>query len=332
MNLELPSQLLLKHQENLPTELLIVAPPADELLLNFPKATAWCWHYGDFAYLGANYGKSCYFGILPPAGKFNTAVLFLPKAHEFTSYLLDILVNINECKTIFLVGEKKAGIGSAAKLLADFGEPNKIQSAKHSQLWQVEVTQTPKQKRDWLQEYTLSEELDNLQIVNIPGVFSYGRLDAGTELLLNNLDNLPKGTVLDYGAGSGVITAFLAAKYPQNKTIALEVDAFACEATRLTLNANNLTAEIINSHNLKDAPNNLSAIVSNPPFHQGVKTNYKIAEDLIHDAYHKLKRGGEIRIIANEFLGFNKMLKNTFANCLQMAHEGGYKVWSAIKH
>ena len=49
-----------------------------------------------------------------------------------------------------------------------------------------------------------------LKVVSLPGVFSHGRLDRGTALLLEHLDKLPSGHLLDFGCGAGVLGAALA--------------------------------------------------------------------------------------------------------------------------
>jgi len=330
--MDLRSQLLLRHKHLL-SDVLLVGTPQDQLLAHLTNASSWCWHKGDYDYLTQHFAQRCYFGYLPPAFDFSQAVLFLPKSHELTQYLLYTLANIANCDEIFVVGEKRSGIATVVKFLHEIGNPIKIESAKHCQLWQVKCDKLLEQEAvNWVKEYELGEEYGNLHIISLPGVFAHGRLDNGTRLLLQNLSNLPGNNILDYGSGCGVISAFLTANYPQSNIFSLDVDAFACEASRMTLNANSFKSNIICASSLDDAPNNLTAIVSNPPFHYGVKTNHQIAKDLVACSSYKLIKNGEIRIVANEFLVFSKLLKDTFGNYQQLAHQDGYKVWSAIKN
>jgi 16S rRNA (guanine1207-N2)-methyltransferase len=67
--------------------------------------------------------------------------------------------------------------------------------------------------------------------VSLPGVFSHGRLDRGTELLLEHLDKLPSGHLLDFGCGAGVLGAAVKRRYPHNPAT-LDVDAFAAASSR----------------------------------------------------------------------------------------------------
>ncbi|MBS7676150.1 methyltransferase, partial [Vibrio cholerae] len=84
-----------------------------------------------------------------------------------------------------------------------------------------------------------------LKVVSLPGVFSHGRLDRGTELLLEHLDKLPSGNLLDFGCGAGVLGAAVKRRYPHNTVTMLDVDAFAAASSRLTLAANGLEAEVL---------------------------------------------------------------------------------------
>ncbi|WP_421021397.1 methyltransferase, partial [Klebsiella pneumoniae] len=99
------------------------------------------------------------------------------------------------------------GIEGAAKLLQAFGKPRKLDSARHCQLWQVTVDQAPQATplQSLAQRFELALEDGPLQVVSLPGVFSHGRLDRGTALLLKHLDNLPSGHMLDFGCGAGVL-------------------------------------------------------------------------------------------------------------------------------
>ena len=52
--------------------------------------------------------------------------------------------------------------------------------------------------------FTLQLADGPLEVVSLPGVFSHGRLDLGSALLLEHLDNPPGGRLLDFGCGAGI--------------------------------------------------------------------------------------------------------------------------------
>ncbi|MDR9777851.1 methyltransferase, partial [Rhizobium hidalgonense] len=76
--------------------------------------------------------------------------------------------------------------------------------------------------------------------------------------------------LLDFGCGAGVVGTLIKKIYHAQTVYFLDVDAFAQESTRLTLAANNIalddTVQIIAGRGVIDAPQNLAAIISNPPF------------------------------------------------------------------
>ncbi|PRD19364.1 UNVERIFIED_CONTAM: rsmC [Trichonephila clavipes] len=136
-----------------------------------------------------------------PAGDYRAAVLFLPKSRELADYLLQALAARLAGKPLYLVGEKRGGIERAAKQLAVFGNPRKLDSARHCQLWCATVEQVPQQPdlQALAQRYPLQLSDGTLEIVTLPGVFAHGRLDRGSALLLEHLQDLPSGHLLDFG-------------------------------------------------------------------------------------------------------------------------------------
>jgi 16S rRNA (guanine1207-N2)-methyltransferase len=181
------------------------------------------------------------------------------------------------------------------------------------------------------QRYQLDIAGQPLTVVSLPGVFSHGRLDRGTEVLLEQLAGLPRGHLLDFGCGAGVVGASLKRRYPDNQLTLLDVDAFATASSRLTLAANGLEAEVITGDGIDAAPMHLDAIISNPPFHTGVHTSYQASENLLAKSNQHLKKGGELRLVANSFLRYQPLIESAFGRCQTLSEGRGFKVYRAIK-
>ncbi len=184
-----------------------------------------------------------------------------------------------------------------------FGKPRKLDNARHCQLWQVTVANAPQavELESLAQVFEVPLAEGPLKVVSLPGVFSHGRLDRGTELLLEHLDKLPSGHLLDFGCGAGVLGAAVKRRYPHNTVTMLDVDAFAAASSRLTLAANGLEAEVLTGDGIDAAPMGLNAILSNPPFHVGVHTDYFATENLLRKAAKHLAKGGELRLGCQQF-------------------------------
>jgi 16S rRNA (guanine1207-N2)-methyltransferase len=325
------SEVLLRQPELFQGPLLLAGLPADDLLGRLPQAHGWCWHAGDQAALDARFEGRTHFGVDAPQTGFESAVLFLPKAKELTAYMLNALASQLAGRELYLVGEKRSGIEAAAKQLSPFGRARKLDSARHCQLWQVTVEDAPEALalESLAQHYLVEMEDGPLKVVSLPGVFSHGRLDRGSALLLQNIDKLPSGDLLDFGCGAGVLGAAVKRRYPHNNVIMLDVDAFATASSRLTLAANGLEAEVLTGDGIDAAPMGLNTILSNPPFHVGVHTDYKATENLLAKARKHLKSGGEIRIVANSFLKYQPIIEEHFGVCAVKAEGNGFRVYRA---
>lgn len=327
------SQVLLRNIELFNDNVLLAGLPADELLSELPSAQGWSWHAGEYQQLSQRFPDRCTFSTQLPTAEYTAGVLFLPKSRELTEYLLQELATKIPSGVLFLVGEKRAGAERAAKQLAAFGRTSKVDSARHCQLWRCEVSDKPAvpDLTAASKIFTVNSMNESIDVQSVPGVFSHGRLDLGTKLLLECLEGLPTGHYLDFGCGAGVVGSFLKKRYPAAEITMLDVDAFAVYSSRLTLAANQLEATTIAGDGIHAAPKQLAAIISNPPFHQGVHTQYETTETLLREAAEHLQSGGELRIVANSFLKYPPLIEQHLGPCTVLAERDGFKVYRAIR-
>ena len=231
--------------------LLLVNPAADGLTRSLPADwTLWSWDYASSRGLAGALPEDrlVFSHLCPQVDDLDAAILVMPKAIERAEYALaQMLPLLAQGKAVYLVGEKKGGITRAEKLLGRYGaHPEKLDSARHCQLWRVIVDQpaAPFQLEDWLQQYELSFDGQPLQLVSLPGVFSHGRLDEGSELLLAELRALPEGRVLDFGCGSGVLSIVMARRNPGCRFELVDIDALAIYCAGQSLALNGIEAEV----------------------------------------------------------------------------------------
>ena len=328
------SEVVIRQHEYLSGRVLLANAPTDDLLSNLGndlETQVWTWNFNEYQYF-QNQQANVHFGVDVPESPFDQAIIFVPKSKELLNYLLhNIVSRLTVGASIFLVGEKKAGVERAAKQLLPFGKTLKLDSARHCQMWQLTLdkTVTAKTLTDWAQQYTVNTPNGDLNICALPGVFSQNRLDIGTAVLLPYLSQVTSGKIADFGCGAGVISAYLAKINPENRIFAMDVDAFALESTRMTFEKNNLQPERLEIKavtGIEDAPLFLHAIVSNPPFHQGIKTDYNASENLCKTSRRHLKSGGELWIVANRFLNYPILIEQNFGQCTTKADQQGFKV------
>ncbi|MCO8045773.1 methyltransferase [Acinetobacter bohemicus] len=328
------SEVLLRQYDYLSGRILLLNAPTDELLAEFGESiqpSIWTWNFNDYQYFQARQAE-VHFGTEIPAGEFDQAVIFVPKSKELLNYLIhNLAVQLKQGSSIFLVGEKKGGVERAAKQLQAYGKAIKLDSARHCQLWQLTLDCAVEAKTlaDWAQTYTVPTPKGELTVCALPGVFSQNRLDVGTAVLLPYLNQVSSGKIADFGCGAGVMSAYLAKLNPENRIFALDVDAFALASTQMTFEKNQLSPqqlEIKAISGIEDAPLFLHAIVSNPPFHQGIQTHYDASENLCKTARRHLKSGGELWIVANRFLNYPTLIEQSFGQCTVKTDQSGFKV------
>lgn len=231
-------------------------------------------------------------------------------------------------QTMLIIGENRAGVRSAEKILAPFGDIHKIDSARRCGLYQFKLrTQPAFDCKTFWKSYRLQNDL---QIFALPAVFSSAELDNGTKLLLSSFEgqNL-SGKILDLGCGAGVIGASLKQQCPTIALTMSDIHAMAIASSERTLAENQLAGDVIASDVFSHIGGKFDLIVSNPPFHDGVDTAYQAVETLISQAKNHLNRGGELRLVANAFLPYPDLLDRAFGSHKVLAKSTKFKVYSA---
>ena len=172
----------------------------------------------------------------------------------------------------------------------------------------------------------------SLEICSLPGVFAHGRLDRGTELLLDAATGLSfSGDVLDFACGTGVIGVSIIAAHPDVTLTALDVSAAAVAAAHETLDRNGMQAQVLPSRGLSGLTGTFDWIVSNPPFHQGVADDLDVAADFFRSAGTFLNEKGKILVVFNRHLPYMGWIKDNFDPVGVLARNREFCVVQATK-
>jgi len=280
------------------------------------------------------HGIDAQFGIELPRRDFMFAVVFLPKGRAYAQFTVALAAQLlRPGGVIWLVGDNKAGIKSHAKTLQPLGHVRKLDSARHCTLFAVHVQTSP--TVDWRESlYTSPLSLGgrSLTMAHLPGVFNAGNLDAGTALLLAHLPAASPRFVLDLACGCGIIGAAAKQHWPNAVVRLSDHHALALAACRETLRINGLEAEVIAADVYTEIPGRFDLILSNPPFHQGIKTDYAAAECLVREAPNHLNPGGMLQIVANRFLPYRQWLTECFGACDTLADDTRFRVYRTTMH
>ncbi|ECL1611342.1 16S rRNA (guanine(1207)-N(2))-methyltransferase RsmC [Salmonella enterica subsp. enterica] len=328
------SEVLLRHSDDFEqSRILFAGDLQDDLPARFECAAsrAHTQQFHHWQALSRQMGENVRFSLVAQASNVadcDTLIYYWPKNKPEAQFqLMNILSLMPVGVDVFVVGENRSGVRSAEPMLADYAPLNKVDSARRCGLYHGRLEKQPQfSLESWWAEYNI----DGLTIKTLPGVFSRDGLDVGSQLLLSTLTPHTKGKVLDVGCGAGVLSAALASHSPKVRLTLCDVSAPAVEASRATLAANGLEGEVFASNVFSEVKGRFDMIISNPPFHDGMQTSLDAAQTLIRGAVRHLNSGGELRIVANAFLPYPKILDETFGFHEVIAQTGRFKVYRTV--
>lgn len=328
------SEVLLRHSDDFEqSRILFAGDLQDDLPARFECAAsrAHTQQFHHWQALSRQMGDNVRFSLVAQASDVadcDTLIYYWPKNKPEAQFqLMNILLLMPVGVDVFVVGENRSGVRSAEPMLADYAQLNKVDSARRCGLYHGRLEKQPQfSLESWWAEYNI----DGLTIKTLPGVFSRDGLDVGSQLLLSTLTPHTKGKVLDVGCGAGVLSAVLASHSPKVRLTLCDVSAPAVEASRATLAANGLEGEVFASNVFSEVKGRFDMIISNPPFHDGMQTSLDAAQTLIRGAVRHLNSGGELRIVANAFLPYPKILDETFGFHEVIAQTGRFKVYRTV--
>lgn len=154
----------------------------------------------------------------------------------------------------------------------------------------------------------ISVELAGRQVTleTAAGVFSPGRIDLGTQVLLRHLPSPPAGDLLDLGCGWGPLTFTAALSSPEVRVTALDVNERALDlvernAVRLDVSqrVRAVTADLV------PADARFQAIWSNPP----IRIGKQALHDLLTAWLPRLAPHGEAWLVVQRNLGSDSLAR-----------------------
>lgn len=264
--------------------------------------------------------------------KHDLVVLNFPKSKaEFGFTLAMLATTVTEEAMIVIVGENKSGIKSCDKLAKSYlTHCNKVDAARHCLLY-VGKYQQDIPSFDLEKYYTFYDiTIDNktLKVAALPGVFSQKSLDIGTRVLLENLPTPITGSLLDFGCGAGVIAAYVGLLNPATSLTLVDVSALALQSAQKTLLLNNLSGDTIASDSLSMVTGSYDFVVSNPPFHQGIKTHYAATETFLSEIKQHINLSGNISIVANSFLQYQPIMEKSIGKTQVLCRKNGFTIYT----
>jgi 16S rRNA (guanine1207-N2)-methyltransferase len=241
---------------------------------------------------------------------------------------------------LYLVAHKRAGVkGAIACAREVFGRCGVVRQKKgyHVALAERPAGLQPQPPADSTVTRTVTLDGVETTLVSKPGVFAWDRVDAGTAALVGAMEIGAGERVLDLGCGTGLAGLAAARRAAEGQIVLVDADVRAVESARRTLAANGIAnAEVLVSDcgsavfaRRSDA-GRFDAVVTNPPFHQGVGVEYDVARQFVRDAARVLGRGGRLFLVANRFLKYGELVREVFGNVETAYADNRYHVLTAV--
>lgn len=270
----------------------------------------------------------------PPAGPHSSALIRLPKGRASLAFALGAAAAVLPAGAqMILIGMNAEGIRSAAGRLAAVAEGvETLAVGHHARLLvgrRLPHLDVPHDLAGWRTHTDLPIAGNLCHWASYPGLFASNRIDDGTALLVGELPPLAvQARVLDYGCGTGLIAAHIAAARPDARLDLLDEDTLALAAAGDNVPGARL---ILGTRIEAVGDTRYDLIVSNPPIHQGVAEDRRVLDRLIAEAPRHLVSGGILQLVVQRRVAIAEALDRAFGKSAQIAATGQFSVFRAIK-
>ncbi len=271
-----------------------------------------------------------------PRGPFDAATLRLPTSKDELDMAVHAAASVlTEGAPLWVYGANDEGAGSAARVIEPvMGSARTVESGGRCRVLEaIQPAGAPRvggTLEDW-RLCTPVEFPDGLrEWISYPGLFAHGRVDEGTQALLEAMrsTSMTGQHILDFACGSGVVGAFLAALEPSVLVDFLDVDAVALAAVGKNLPG---ARRIASDRFAALEGERYDLIVSNPPYHTGKAQTPEVVEGLVRGAPEHLEIGGSLVFVTQRRLPMGALMASTFGRVEVLLDAGPHRVWYGEK-
>lgn len=259
-----------------------------------------------------------------------------PQKEENLFHFADCMNSLEEGGTLFSSMENHFGAARFEKELRKLaGNIESYSKNKCRVFWTTRTASLDQSlMNDWLARGR-NQLVEGTQFHTHPGIFGWNKIDRGSAFLCEHLPRELNGRGADVGSGYGFLSHFILENCEGVQSLALyEAESLALDAARLNLEKVRRGVEIsFHWHDVRGGldAQNLDWIVMNPPFHDDGASDVELGQNFITSAAEALRPGGELHLVANLRLPYEKILKENFQEVDCRFQGSGFKVYSARK-
>jgi 16S rRNA (guanine1207-N2)-methyltransferase len=272
---------------------------------------------------------------LDPAS-FDLVLCHLPRGREVQRQLIRGAARVLRSDGRFIfVASTRVGIKGCVAYARDlFGRCGVVRRKKgyHVAMTVRSAGMEPPPTRDTYTRRSIRLEGADVTLVSKPGVFAWDRLDAGTKRLIDVMEIDRGDRVLDLGCGTGLAGLAAARRASEGEVVLVDSDLRAVRSAQHTLRANRVHhADVLLSDGVSQVVERgmFDVVITNPPFHQGRKVDYRVAQQFVYDAHRVLRPGGRLFLVANRFIGYDDLMHETFGKASVAYADRSYHVLTA---
>jgi len=167
------------------------------------------------------------------------------------------------------------------------------------------------------------------RFITSSGVFSFGKLDRGTNLLIENMVLEKNWRVLDLGCGYGAI-GIVASRFV-NYVVMTDINKRAVSIAKKNLKINNVkNAEVRWGHLYEPVKGErFHSIITNPPVHAGKD----VLREIVINAPLHLYDGGLLQIVIRTNQGakyIKSLMERNFKEVIEVSKGSGFRVYAGI--
>ena len=163
------------------------------------------------------------------------------------------------------------------------------------------------------------------------GVFSGEHIDYATQFFLDQLDVKDTDqSILDLGAGNGIIAKEIFNKHPEAELHLMDDSFLAVESAKLNIQGEKIHHHFNNNLSIFD-DKTFDLIVTNPPFHFEYEINIQIPIQLFKACSRCLKEGGNLQLVANTHLNYKVHLDRLFSAVEVVGEDKKFVVYKCVK-
>jgi 16S rRNA (guanine1207-N2)-methyltransferase len=264
--------------------------------------------------------------------KYDAVLLQIPKSRGFAQALL--FTNLWALKigaSLYAMGPTHAGANTALTDAAMLGPTTTVANRARHRLFIVKRPARLMPPDEWNLPWQprpieMSVADQTYRVNTQPGIFSWDRVDDGTRFLIEHFEKLRGGSrILDAGCGYGLLGLAAISHFSPARLVLVDTDLLAIVCARSNLSGTEIVAHDL-THSPLPGEIGFDLILCNPPFHQAHEKDLSFMQRFPAHARKMLAPGGQLAIVANSFLPYQKLLAQHFQSVIKLNDNGRFQI------